>query len=851
MPVKPLEKKASLGDHASVSSPHDKVEVQKVRRSLANTTVLAIVLAVLWMLLRWPGGATDETRRSGWAAASDGPLTLKGQVLGSCDDPRRPQHTTVTLFEHSEGSVPVTASVTTDPCGRFVFEGVRPGIVHLSAHRCGNTTVVTHTVLGAGVLGPFLLTPQRGLDFAMRVTDTAGEGIEASIVVKPDPAPGDPVVGTSWFPSFSMNTDADGWAVWSHPTRGSIQLTVRAEGFLPRSVGGPEPSEGPILVELLRESSLTVQVLEPAPGDQPVASAGARVRLHEPVTGVWLEGTTGPEGTVRFAALTPGSYLADASKNSLLTYRPVKSTLGEGSRESIQLMLKSGLSLQGVLFDGATSEPLEGGCVVASSRSETGKLACGVSDDKGRFRIPGLSPGRYTLVAQAAGYHRQRVASVKVSQGGGQEPVEMVLERSVTLSGKVRDEDGNPVAGARVMADEQQKLSSSLPMEFMRLNLPKLRPQGAMVLPVGELGVTLGPVPPLPIMDPVTFETPDPLVSSVTLPPGCDCLERAAATEEPDGISGPDGSFTLTGVASGEILLVVVHPEFATYRGAPLNVPSSGDVPALEIILNPGGTIGGRVLDPSGSPLSGATIWVEGDCAAMIAPVETDETGTYLVSHVCGQLLVRASLSGYFPASRSVTLDAGTSSLGVDLILEPEGQMVSARVVNPWDFPVPEALVTVTAGKGAHAVSRSVRTDRDGMAQFPALPGTPWRVVVAHDQYRTLHTALEAWKSPQEPNLKMGFAAGVSGTVKDSWSYMPVPDLEVTVEKQGQRVSLHRFDTGAFEITDLPAGPCTLIFEADGYESLLEQVNLPQASGPTEVTLPDILLWMDPLQPGP
>jgi hypothetical protein len=96
----------------------------------------------------------------------------------------------------------------------------------------------------------------------------------------------------------------------------------------------------------------------------------------------------------------------------------------------------------------------------------------------------------------------------------------------------------------------------------------------------------------------------------------------------------------------------------------------------------------------------------------------------------------------------------------------------------------------------------------------------------------------------------LGFAAGVSGTVLDGWSHLPMESFTVTVLKDGTKVARARFKGGSFMLTDLPPGPCALLLEAEIYEALSTSVDLPKGGGPTEVTLPGLELWMDPLDPG-
>jgi hypothetical protein len=370
------------------------------------------------------------------------------------------------------------------------------------------------------------------------------------------------------------------------------------------------------------------------------------------------------------------------------------------------------------------------------------------------------------------------------------------------------------------------------------------------VLAIGELGITLGPVPPIPLEPDGGAGQFSKHVPEHELPPGCECLEEVGAGPGRGGLSAGDGSFVLDGITPGEVNLVVVHPGFATLK-SPTIALSPGQEPAsVTLVLAPGGILGGRVLDPQGISVTGALVWIEGPSTFLAQPIAVGPDGTYRADHVSGEVKVSASCTGYFSASRVVTVAPGSANLAVDLVLEPEGERMKARVLDHWAFPVPDALVTVNTASSQGGLARSVRTDADGMFSFPALPGSPWTVVVSHPSHRTLRTVLEPWEPYEEPELAMGLAAGVSGSVMDSWSHLPLDAFTVTILRDGEKVASRAFTDGSFSLTDLPPGPCTLRLTAEIHQTLETEILLPEGSGPTHVTLPDLTLWMDPLDPG-
>lgn len=83
------------------------------------------------------------------------------------------------------------------------------------------------------------------------------------------------------------------------------------------------------------------------------------------------------------------------------------------------------------------------------------------TDDQGRFSIPNLDPGKYRVTAERQGFLRQSWGARKYS--GGSTPVAVAEGQTVksvdfrlmpqgVISGKVLDEDGEPMAGVQVRA---------------------------------------------------------------------------------------------------------------------------------------------------------------------------------------------------------------------------------------------------------------------------------------------------------------------------------------------------------------------------------------------------------------
>ena len=72
----------------------------------------------------------------------------------------------------------------------------------------------------------------------------------------------------------------------------------------------------------------------------------------------------------------------------------------------------------------------------------------------------------------------------------------------------------------------------------------------------------------------------------------------------PETTTGPDGSFLLSGIPSGEFSIGATHDRFGPSESINLMQGQDG----LTIELRPNTVVEGLVLDPMGMPVAGATV---------------------------------------------------------------------------------------------------------------------------------------------------------------------------------------------------------------------------------------------------
>src|SRR6185295_2655258 len=182
------------------------------------------------------------------------------------------------------------------------------------------------------------------------------------------------------------------------------------------------------------------------------------------VTGILGEPRQNPTGIVRGTVVHAGT--PEPVPNVQITL--ATETVDPSALEVLRVSLQSGGTfvgnptsdngdrgvLQG-LTDGAISRglsPLSGELLnsMNSYREQTAKFKT-MTDGSGEFTIADVPPGPYTIRAARDGYFGETESAIRVLPGQSTDVSFSVL-RGATISGRIRGEDGNFVAGATVSA---------------------------------------------------------------------------------------------------------------------------------------------------------------------------------------------------------------------------------------------------------------------------------------------------------------------------------------------------------------------------------------------------------------
>ncbi|HXG58821.1 MAG TPA: carboxypeptidase regulatory-like domain-containing protein [Thermoanaerobaculia bacterium] len=463
---------------------------------------------------------------------------------------------------------------------------------------------------------------------------------------------------------------------------------------------------------------------------------------------------SGPDG--RFVVLTRG----DEEVNVTATkkgYPPARSSfrIAAGERkDGVTLTIPRGLPLTGRVTD-RDGKPLSG-VTVTASESEGGPggpmrrvaMMSRIADDEdnvqtasdGSFELR-LKEGSYDLMFRREGLAPKIVRNHAL--GSSSTPLEVTLEPGAEIAGRV-SRGGAGVEGVSVFAmgsDSQANtttapdgsfviadlapgpvmLAANKPDEYIQQIRNVTAPARDVVIEIPPAGRITGRVVEKGSKKPLTnFQVG---VSGIR---GGGAV-TIAMPGQMRTFTSDDGTFVLENVPPGTHTLMVQSAGFTMTR-VPGVVVEEGKAAEVEVELDHGVRVSGRVTGPDGAPLSGATVRVEIPGAGPLARVPglgntaaTDANGEYVIEAVeSGERTMEFSAPGLVTETRTVELTG--REVRVDATLSA-GLRVTGQVVTDSGAPVADAAVNASSA-AAGGFGRRARTDANGMFQIEGLtPG--------------------------------------------------------------------------------------------------------------------------------
>jgi len=326
----------------------------------------------------------------------------------------------------------------------------------------------------------------------------------------------------------------------------------------------------------------------------------------------------------------------------------------------------------------------------------------------GKTALGPVVAGPYIVHADADGFLPSEAIDVEVPDRGEVELQTLVLVRPGWIHGIVVDDRARLVQEATILVESDAPYSvgeSTIRAELFETAQTR-----------GSLGVTRGPVPPVP------------------------AFPAEATHTAGQGSTDSSGAFTLGPLLPGTYTIYAVHEHHTSSQRVTLSL-SSGEIrTGIRLLLGRGAPLTGRVRDENGRPLAHARIEFGDGFSVITDGFGVFDAGTH---HGTVSLVVRAP--GKVPQRIHVNLDE--QAIDVEVVLLDANARVSGRVRDGNGRPIEHAHVLVRHRDGLSPTEFTWTNDR-GVFELEHLPPGDIEVSVEHPDYAPVSTSAELTMKP-------------------------------------------------------------------------------------------------------
>lgn len=492
-----------------------------------------------------------------------------------------------------------------------------------------------------------------------------------------------------------------------------------------------------------------------------------------------------------------------------------------GTTERVEVPLGEGGVIAGIVTDEG-SAPIAGARVAAFTAGrafgfDDEAIRIVKADSTGRFRLVGVPEGPVIVRADADGW-LESSRSTEVEVTAGEEHAGLVIElvRGASIAGRVLDPERAPAAGIEVEAlfdvahifgpsslnatrgihgsattradgsfeitglgrgpftisAKRESNESGLPDETAQVDgvqpgakditLSLAGPTGLRGVLLDDLGATAG-----------GLEVRCSRLVSGTMG-DLRLGERRARSDE-------DGTFAFD-LPAGTWELSVMEETHVTAAPVVFTIPGSDE--ALELVCMRAATVHGRVLDPGGAPVEGASVFHDADTSqvvtALMSAPSPDATrsgvdGSFaLLGLPPGSLTISASHEEFAKASAS-QLVAGPGERLDDIVLRlSQGGSIEGICFDDDGRTAPNRIVTVQSM--AMTSQRVVASNADGTFRIDGLEAGNYQVVAIDPAMRTSGDADASAINEMFKYMKLATAEVVEGEVATVFLGAPPSD---------------------------------------------------------------------------
>ncbi len=475
---------------------------------------------------------------------------------------------------------------------------------------------------------------------------------------------------------------------------------------------------------------------------------GMQVVLSGPSAWPPQHSTTGPSGAFAFTGLTAGLYELRARRGNLVVSPRRGLSLAPQDTLNLRLIASPGRALRGRVRDAYNQRAIKNASITLLAESLNSHSPSVLSDAQGEFQIGGLYRGEdYWLIVNAPRYNA-RSLHIDALQASD---LNIDLWQGSRIEGRVETPQGRALSQAKVLI----KGTTIDGKHWQR------EEQGLGFMAMGELGVTRGPLPPIP--GTTTYGVNQPKI------------------HQHHALSDAGGIFVLPDLPPGDYTLQADHPEHAPSAVRTIHV-GLGETPrSLKLRLRPSGVLEGKVVDLHQRSVSNARVTVNTPLYPDPITIYSDERGRFIHHGLVGRIEIHAKAGEQLARPVGLNIRAGRTHR-VELQLYKHTHHLSARVVDSKGRGIANAWVEIFLDESKSSIGRIYAGNADNEGRFRAseLPPPPYVVSLRAPEFLTTNHKIASLSQKHGVQaLMMQRGIYVRGTIVDRRSKLPIHNAKI------------------------------------------------------------------------
>ncbi|WP_169907692.1 carboxypeptidase regulatory-like domain-containing protein [Priestia abyssalis] len=734
----------------------------------------------------------------------------------------------------------ILAAATTTIFGNYTINNLPLGPVTVTASGAGfgSTTIGALITSNQTTTADIALSPNRGA-ISGTVLDTDGNPVTGNNIQVQ-------IFNENKVLVTSVLANSDGTYTISGLPPGNYFVTVTAPGFSASTVSAQVTSDTTTnVVNVVTPDPVTLTVtVQNSATEAPIAGANVSVRQQNGI--IVGTGVTDSNGQFVFTNLPAGSLAITADASNFGTdSMSVFADRGAVLNTTLSLSPNPG-NLNGFVSNIVNGDPIPNAVVQLFDFTNT-LVQAAVSDQFGQYSFSGISPGTYTVVANAADFGQQSAGAIISSNQTSTLSFALTPNPGIIQGFVTNSLTGTPIQGATVLVRE---LSGTGPIVYTTITDESGFYQTTTLAPLVYVLVASEPnFSSASVSAQVISNTVQQVDFQLTSNPGgvqgtvadastgVPLVNTLVRVLDSQGVivgsiqTDMEGGYVITGLAPGNYTVTAINLDYQPQIQNIEVVPNVIKNLNFALIGSPA-TLQGTVTDAvSGIPLVGAIVQIfkEGT-EVLLRRVLTNENGFYIADGLpAGAVRVIVSFDQYANSVHNVILGPNETET-LNVLLNPFLAAITGTVTDAVTFsPIGGALVQLVI-PNTEIVVASILTEPAGSYMLPNLPQGSYTIVFSADNYQTKTVPVILTPGETETvNASLDtFPAAVRGTVTNALTGNLIPNVLIQAfTLEGAFLGSAFSDiTGNYVLTGLPQGTISLIASTDGFSSQTLPVTL-------------------------